>query len=302
MISRALFVAFSGGPRDGRLRWEAEALAASGAVVDVLCLREKGEKAVEVVRGARYIRLPVRRPRGGLVRDALGQLAFFLLAFAAASVLAIRRRYGLLHAHGAPDLLVLCGFLHRLRGTRVLLDLGVPSPERHRAMFGAAVRPSLVRVLEGAEAFSIGCADRVLTGSEEFRRALIGRRIDPSKVVVSAATPGLDAPASASDAAARGSASHDLVCRGSLVREGALDTLFWALARLRREIPGVRLHVLEDPDACPEASHIARALSLAGVVIRHACPAPDGEREIIRRASIGIVPDGRNPLSDGSFP
>lgn len=186
-MHRSLFVAACHSS-DPRLRAMTGALAAGGGEVDVVCFRDTGESPSAASGGVRFLRLPIRRAGGSVPRLLFEEAAFFVLAFVASSVLAIRRRYDLFHSRGTPDLLVFAGILHRLRGARVEIDLPEPAPELARDRHGLAIDSPFVRALGWMETFSIGCADVALTKSEEARRAIAARGVDPARVRVAGAS------------------------------------------------------------------------------------------------------------------
>ena len=64
--------------RDPRVRREAEALADTGFMVDIITLRDKCEKRTETVSGVNIYRLPIMRKRGGVLRYLFEYLFFFL--------------------------------------------------------------------------------------------------------------------------------------------------------------------------------------------------------------------------------
>src|SRR5262245_9032663 len=102
-----LMIAYTNYATDPRVIRAAEAAAEAGFEVDVLALRRAGEPAEEVVHGVRVIRLPQRRyrgrSRGGYV---LAYFEFFLRCFVSSTRLYVKRRYGVIHVHNMPDVLV----------------------------------------------------------------------------------------------------------------------------------------------------------------------------------------------------
>ena len=64
-LPRAAVVTCSYFPEDMRVRREAEALAAAGFFVDLLCLKRRTEPAREFLHGIDNHRLPLERRRGG---------------------------------------------------------------------------------------------------------------------------------------------------------------------------------------------------------------------------------------------
>ena len=148
-MARVCMVVYSTYPADPRVRREAEALAAEGASVDVICLRDEGERGVEEVRGVRAVRLPVARSRGGGLRYAWEWGLFTVMSFAVVSWLHLVKRYHVVHVHNMPDFLVASALLPRFAGVRLVLDLHDPTPEVFMTKYGIGPEHGLTKVLGG---------------------------------------------------------------------------------------------------------------------------------------------------------
>lgn len=285
------------------MRREAEALAAAGARVDVLCLRAPGERSTEELGGVRYRRLPLRRRRGGAFRYVIDYGAFFVLAFVCSSWLAVRRRYQWFQAHNMPDFLIFCGMIPRLRDAATVLDLHDLSPEVFLAKYDLAERSLPVRALHLVERLSCRWADRVITTSFAFERTLLGRGVPREKlsVVLNSPDPALF-PEGEERVDWAGDGELRLVYHGSIVRRSGLDVALQALARLLREAPRARMVVLGDGDASGDCRSAARALGLEHLVeFRGHRPL----REIpghVREAHIGLVPNRKNAFTESNLP
>ena len=109
---------------DIRVEREARALAARGHLVDVICLRNEGEPAVESADGITVYRLPVRRQRGQSLGVQLREyLSFFLRATWLVTRRHLRRRYHVAQAHNVPNFLVFSAIAPKLSGVPVILDM-----------------------------------------------------------------------------------------------------------------------------------------------------------------------------------
>jgi glycosyltransferase involved in cell wall biosynthesis len=102
------------------VRREAEALRDDGFQVDVICQRQPGCEAEEVIDGVHVYRLPVGPRKGGLASSLWSYISFFLLAGLKLSVLHLRHPY---------DFLVFATLIPRLMGARVGLFMYEPMPE-----------------------------------------------------------------------------------------------------------------------------------------------------------------------------
>lgn len=302
MISSVCMVVHSYCPDDPRVRREAEALAAAGARVDVICLRNEGEPARETVGGVRYVRLPIRRKRGGTARYLFEYGSFFLLAFLLSSLLALRRRYDVFQAHNMPDILVLCCVVHRLRGARVVLDLHDLVPEVYIAKYGLCAESKLIRALTRIESFSIARADAAITTSEAFRRTLVERGLPESKIHLVLNSPDEKVFPGRRPPRSREDGSFRLIYHGTLVHRSGLDVALRALAIVKDAIPGAVLDAVGDGDSAEEFARLARTLGIDGRVRFH------GHRPLaeipshIERGDLGLVPNHRNVFTERNLP
>src|SRR6266566_5086549 len=93
----------------GETRVVRESLVAieQGFDVDVIAMRQPGERSIEYSDGVRVIRLPFERARGaGIFHVLYEYLGFTLIAAVRVLLLHIRRRYRVVHVHNPPDFLV----------------------------------------------------------------------------------------------------------------------------------------------------------------------------------------------------
>jgi glycosyltransferase involved in cell wall biosynthesis len=289
-------------PDDPRVAREAEALAARGTRVDVLCLRDRGQRVSEVVHGVRYLRLPIRRRRGGKARYFFEYAAFFFLGFAASTVLALRRRYDIFQAHNFPDVLVFCGIAHQMRGAKIVLDLHDLMPELFMAKFGLAPTSLPARLLRFQERLSYDFADLAITTSLAFERALLERSRDGKKLCLVHNSPDERLFPEPSAPAPRRVGRFQLIYNGVIAHRSGPDVALRALAIVRPEIPGVRLEFFGSGDTLEDCVRLARELSLEDIVAFHGqIPFADMPPHIAE-ADLGIIPNRRNPFTSRNFP
>src|SRR5579859_4312213 len=94
---------------------EVRVVLAEGFDVDILALRRPDERPLEIVDGARVVRLPFEHHRGAPAFRALSEyVGFTLLAAGRLAMLSRRRRYAVIHVHNPPDFLLASAFLPRL--------------------------------------------------------------------------------------------------------------------------------------------------------------------------------------------
>ena len=86
------------------------------------------------------IRLPIishQRNIGAATRRRRVDLGLTLLATAQASLLAVRRRYRVVHIHNPPDFLIMAAAVPRLLGAKVIFDVHDLSDDMFAMRFGS---------------------------------------------------------------------------------------------------------------------------------------------------------------------
>jgi glycosyltransferase involved in cell wall biosynthesis len=298
-------VVYSTYPADPRVRREAEALADEGASIDVVCLRSKGERGVEDVRGVRVIRLPVARSRGGGLRYAWEWGLFIVMSFAVVSWLHLVRRYRVVHVHNMPDFLVASALVPRFSGARLVLDLHDPTPEVFMTKYGIGAGHPLTRMLILLEKLSIRLAHLVLTPNEAFRRLFISRGCPEAKIAIIMNSPQesvFGAAAEEGMQSRRKRSGHVLMYHGTVVERHGLAGALDAVAGLRTDIPDIKFRVFGDGDWVDEFEARVIELRLKGrVSYCGRVPLERIAREILD-ADAGVVPNNRTPFTEINLP
>jgi glycosyltransferase involved in cell wall biosynthesis len=302
MVSSVCMVVHSYCPDDPRVARQAEALAARGARVDVICLRDEGEAANEVVRGVRYRRVPIRHRRGGKIRYLFEYSAFFFVAFFASCLLALRHRYDVFQAHNFPDFLVFCGVLHRLRGARLVLDLHDPMPELFATKFHLREGSLPARFLELQERLSYDYCHLALTPTLAFERALVGRPRDRRKLHVIMNSPDERLFPEPPGPPPRNGSSFRLLFNGVIAFRSGPDLVIRALALVREDIPEVQLDLFGHGDFYDDCVRLARELGVEDIVtFRGQIPFDEMPRHLAKY-DLGIVANRLNPFTALAFP
>jgi glycosyltransferase involved in cell wall biosynthesis len=287
-------------PADPRVRREAETLADEGFGVDVLCLRNAGQSWVETVGGVRYLRLPIRRRRGGFLRYSFeyGMLTLFGIVLAAA--LHPFRRYRLFQAHNMPDHLVFCGIFPWFAGVPALLDMHDPIPEVYMSKYEIESKDRLIRFLTRVEGVSMGFADHVLAATSAFRHRLIerGRRAERITVVWNSADPRLFRSVPRGEP----SATTTLLFNGTVTHRSGVDSVIHAVERVRARGRNVALVILGDGDYAREVRRLREDGDRASwLTLRGHVPLEEVSQEM-GKADLGVIPNRANVFNDLALP
>ena len=285
-----------------RVQREAEALVAAGFAVDVICLRERGERPSERYRGVEIHRLPVQLEKRSLSRQLVSYIRFALLAGAAMAKLHVRRPYGSVQVHNLPDFLVFSAVPLRIHGVPVILDLHDLMPEFFAGRFGPRARPTIARLIRWQERLACRFADHVITVSEHWRQTLIRRGVPEGKcsVVMNLADEDLFTPSQPHQAH---NGEFRLIYHGTVTHRYGLDLAVRAVALVKEEIPEIRLTILGDGDQMRELALLRRQLDLEKIVdLDDRYRLAEDLPPIIERAHLGVVPYRNDVFTDGLLP
>lgn len=171
-------------PLDTRLSQQVNCLRRNGIGVDVICLRNKGEPALESDGTVTVHRLMHKSPRENFFGYLLSTGSFGARAFARLVKLSIKKRLDVIVVHTLPEFLVCVGSFHRLAGTALILDGRDLSVDllcsRWRTWAAKPLRYCAVLV----ERFCTGICSEVITASPGFKRQLIKRGVPKDKISV----------------------------------------------------------------------------------------------------------------------
>lgn len=298
-MARVLMIAYTTYVHDARVKRHAQALAARGDQVDLLCLHNS-QNGLD--HGVNVIGLNIRRYRGSSRASYLrSYLRFFAAATWQAFVRGRRHRYDLALVCTMPDLAVLCAMPARLMGAKVVLDIHDTMPELYRDKFGGrrgALGAKLLRLQERASA---GLADRVLAVHEPHRQRLIAAGIaaDKISVVLNVPDPHIFAPLPRS--AANGE-RFTIVCHGTMAPRLGVEVAIEAMARLRERLPGARLRLIGGGDYVEGLRQRVAQRGLAPWVEFHAPVPLEALPELLNQADVGLVPNRKSSATDLMLP
>jgi len=295
-------------PFELNVKREAEALLEDGFSVHVICLRNEGEAAREVVDGVEVHRLPVGHRRGKILRYLFEYNAFFVLAKLRLIYLQLRHRFRAIQVNTMPDYLVFCTIFPRLLGAKIVLHMHEPMPELFATMFSPRKARFLVPPIRLAERMSLRYAHSVLTVTRDMRDNFGRRGADVNKITVIVNVPDdrvfrIDhyedtrARIAAGKKEERRRGTFRVLTHGAVEERYGPDLIVRAVARLRDEIPGIEFRFMGG------GSHVDAVLALAdelGVADRvHFLGFVPFETmvEEILSADVTVVPMQANPYS-----
>ena len=308
---RAAVLLFSHYPGDSRPRRAAEALAAQGVNIDLVCLREDDDQpAHETYGNINVRRVRLKRHRGGKLSYIAQYAAFLTSCFFYLGRRAFTHRYDLVHVHNMPDVLVFSAIVPKLLGAKIILDLHDPMPELMQTIFRLPEDSLSVRILKRLEKWSIRFADLVLTVNLACKKIYSSRSCEPGKIKVVINSPDdVVFPLQQVDVRhvngknRNGSDPFVILYHGSLVHRNGFDLALESLEKVRKTIPSVRLKVCGERTAFFEdvmKSAQQRGLD-KNVDYLGRCNLTEIV-EAIENCDLGIIPNHRNIFTEINTP
>ena len=308
---RVCAITFDWYPFDVLVRRTAEAAADAGYTVDVICLRQPGQKAREICNGVRVYRIPMERGFGSsLLRTVFDWCCFLVLAGMMVTRLYLQRRYDVIHVHNIPDFLVFCALIPKLLGAKIILEVQDVSPELMAAKAkGPMLRELVTRLATWQERLSSAFADHVITVGEPFARLLRKRGIPEEKltIILNSADPKLFPTSRLADQSAVGAINPPLqedvsipaaieerpfilMYHGTVAERNGLDIALRAFEQARRVIPHLRFDIQGRGEYLPYIRQLAKELGVSEHVI-FTDPSPSDELvDFVVHGDIGIIP------------
>jgi glycosyltransferase involved in cell wall biosynthesis len=224
------------------IRREAEALAAAGYDVEVICMRGEGAPRRETVKGVDITRLPTSLGKTSKLRYVFDYGRFFAMTTCVLIARHLRRRYVAVQVNTMPDFLVFAAALPKVFGSRVVAYMHEPSPELAETVFGPSRIP---RVLAAIEQAALRFADHAFTVTDELKARYVERGAAANRITVILNGPD---PRSRLDGWRPSDGAVDdrftVICHGSIEERYGQDTILAAAALLRDELPHLEVVLL----------------------------------------------------------
>jgi glycosyltransferase involved in cell wall biosynthesis len=291
---------------DVRVRRKTEALVAAGYEVDVLALRAPDGKKNYSLNGVNVHTVSLGKQRGSLARYIFEYAAFFWWAFFQLTIRMPRKKYAVIDINTLPDFLIFAGFLAKVGGSKLVLDMHEITPEFYMSKYGIGEKAPIIRLLTFLEKISFNFADQVITISEPVEDLLVhrGLRRAKSTVMMNAVDESRLIPCSVGSEAPinRSPGNFAMMYHGTLTKIYGLDIAIEAFALVHKEIPGAELWIL---GSGPEKEALARLAQERGLASKVKLVGQVASAEIpawLSRCDAGILPIRRDVFLDFAFP
>ncbi|HXN54049.1 MAG TPA: glycosyltransferase [Candidatus Acidoferrum sp.] len=261
-------LAYSFYETDARIKQYATALVERGDTVDVIALRQPGQRVRSVLNGVNVFRIQTRmiNERGPLTY-LFRILRFLLLSAALIARRHFSERYQLIHVHSVPDFLVFAAIFPKLLGTPVILDIHDVLPEFYASKFRVACSSFLFRCLVLVERLSITFADYAIVANHLWCERVAKRCGMPKKCSPIRNYPvrGLFNP----NIRTRGNGKFLITYPGSLNWHQGVDVAITAFAKIKDQMPDAEFHIYGEGPAKESLIRLADSLGLGNRVVFH---------------------------------
>jgi glycosyltransferase involved in cell wall biosynthesis len=257
--------------------------------VDLICLRNKDERAFEVIGGVNVHRVPLRAHRAGILWYLLEYLAFFLLALVEVTWLHCRHPFRIVEADSMPDFLIFVGLIPRLTGSRLILYLFESMPEIWAQKKNLPMTHRAIRFLQWQERVSCAFAHAVICCHDMARDALVAMKIPACKITTILNVPDEDVFRRCGDGHTRTDGVFHLVQHGTMTENYGIQVVIEALSALDPGLP-VHYDVIGEGEYRSALEAMARRLNVQGRVTFHGFVTRERLLELLLQSTAGVVP------------
>jgi glycosyltransferase involved in cell wall biosynthesis len=285
-------------PDDPRSHKEVLALTEAGYVVDVICLRNKGQSFREHINSTRVYRIPLTHKRTSIHRYFFQYGFSFLIFSLILAIFHMHRQYQCIHVATMPDFLVFTTLLPRMFNAKVLLDLHEPTPELWVTKYGNRHR-KLLKLQTKIEQYAIHYADATITVTDELRDRIIERGADRKKISIVRNVCDENIFSNfMQKQSVQEKKEFCLITHGSIEERYGHEEIIRAVALLRDRIPNFRLEIPGSGEYVTQLKELVKKLSCQDIVD---FPGFVSLNELVRRlqnADAGVIAMRRSPYSE----
>lgn len=302
-MNKIAVVVFSTYPSDVRVRREAETLQESGAQVEVICYRKKGQKRKETINNVIVHRLKASKKRSGKFRYMCEYISFLIRSFFKLNHIYFKSFHNIIHVHNMPEFLVFSATIQKLLGSRIILDMHDPMPEVYMTKYGISHDHIAIKLLRWLERISIKFAHVVITPNKAFRDRFIERGCPADKIHIVMNSPKEESfLAGLTESRPRDDGRFVIMYHGTLVERHGLATALEALALLRERIPNLLFKVFGDGEYVNEFQRKIAELRLEKVVQYFGFVENSEISKVIPTIDVGIIPNKKSPFTEINLP
>jgi glycosyltransferase involved in cell wall biosynthesis len=293
-------VAYAFYENDTRIMRYAEALAQRGDEVDVIALRRDDQATHGVVDGVNVFRVQRRSPNtAGKISYLFESLLFLLRAMILLTRRHMKTPYQLIHVHSVPDFLVFAGWIPKLDGARIILDIHDLLPEFYASKYGAASDSLLFHSLVLTERISATFADHVIAANDLWQERLISRAVKKERCssMVNVPDPAIFCP----EGRTRKDSKFIMLYPGTLNRHQGVDIAIRAFARIAHDVPEAEFHIYGEGPYRAALEQLVQDLGMPSRIKINGFLPTRAIARLIENADLGVVPKRTDGFGNEAF-
>ena len=291
-MRKICMLAFTHYLTDARVRREAEALAARGDEVDLVCCRSKTLATKQIHNGVRLYPLRGLKYRGGsTVAYLFSYFLFFTQAFLLISYLHLKKRYDVIQVHTMPDFLVFAASVPKLLGAKIILDVHDLMPELYMTKFEVEENHPLIRFIRWIETRSIAFAHKAIAVNVPHRDILVehGSPKDKFAILLNLPDPAIFGRSRNRQRTPDG--KFRVIFHGIIARRQGLDIAIRAVAQAKNDIPNIDFSIIGVGEDRERLVGLVDEMGLSDCIRFSDGAIPLEEVPLhIKQADIGMVP------------
>ena len=285
-------------PDDPRSNKEVSALAEAGYVVDVICLRNKGQTFKEQSNTINIYRIPIAHKRTSTLRYFFQYGLSFLIFSILIMIFHLQHRYHCIQVATMPDFLVFSTFLPRLFNAKVLLDLHEPTPELWVTKYRDRWQ-TLLKLQTKIEQAAICYADATITVTDELRDRVIERGANGNKIfIVRNVCDEKMFSKFPQHQTSQKKNGFSLITHGSIEERYGHEELIRAAASLRHRIPNLHLEILGSGEHKTKLIDLSEKLHCLDIVEFTGFVSNNELVRRLRATNVGVIAMRSSPYSE----
>jgi len=257
--------------RDARVLKEAECLVEAGYEVHVVCNRDVSssgrfsEVPYEKVGDVYVYRIPIAKKRGNKFRYFFEYFGTCFLGAWRLALLHFRHRFGVIHIHNMPDILVFAGLVPKWLGAALILDVHDPMNELFEGTYKLPRSHPLFRIIRLQEKICYRIPDHLVTVSKPMAKNVAkksGRSLASIKIIHN--LPSLDKFPIREDRKSWPYNEGNIIFlySGTVTENYRLDIAVRAIAQISKTYPDVKFLILGKGNCLDQVVDLARNLGI----------------------------------------
>lgn len=297
---KILFVRNGYYPDDPRLKKQVLALLEQGYIVEILCLKKKGQKFIENENDLlTIIRIPLKHKRSNILWYYIEYSLVFLIFFSIISARFLFIKYNYIVVHTLPDFLTFTTILPKIFGTKIITDFHEPTPELFITKFKLKKRNFIVKLIVFIEQLVIKFSDLSIVVTPALKEKYIERGADCDKLIV--ISNAIDASGIRKHLSTRPNSQNNffqLITHGSIEERYGHEIVIKAINRLKNKFPNIKYVITGSGTYEKQLKRLVSELRIQEQIEFKGYLKMDELVELISSSHLGVIPMYSTPYSE----